>query len=261
MSHIWRESPRKWLERNGYGRLLEPFDRLIAEARAADVADPRGGAPSVTGGMATVKWARFRKGAGLDVSFERWCLRFGHEDLLAQWDAERNGALDPGDVTRCDARRVWWRCGRGHSWQAAVRTRSFDDSGCPYCGRRKALAGFNSAECLDAAIAKLWHPTRNGALRPGDVSDRTKDGIWFLCPDCGCEWRESLRSTREGSRRCPACAGGRQGFVVAGVSDLASVRPDVAAQLDPALNGGLEPDELSAHSCRQVWWRAACGHV
>lgn len=262
MSRIWRESPRKWLSRNGYGHLLEPFDRLVAEARAADAAaGDVGVSQRVIGGMATVKWARFRKGSGLDVGFEEWCLRFGHGDLLAQWDVERNGALSPGDVTRCDARRVWWRCARGHSWRVSVRRRAFDDCGCPYCGRRKALAGFNSAECLDAAIAKMWHPTRNGALRPGDVSDRTKDGVWFQCPECGCEWRESLRATLEGSRRCPACAGGRQGFLVAGVSDLAAARPDVAAQFDPALNGGLAPEDLAAYSGRRVWWRGACGHV
>ena len=84
--------------------------------------------------------------------------QFGHADLLAQWDEERNGPLKPSDVSRCDPARVWWRGERGHSWQLSVRTRAFNDAGCPYCGRRLTLEGFNSAECLDAGILHLWHP-------------------------------------------------------------------------------------------------------
>ena len=67
--------------------------------------------------------------------------------MLAQWDEERNGPLKPSDVSRC--------CECGHSWQLSVRTRAFSDVGCPYCGRRLTLEGFNSAECLDAGILRL----------------------------------------------------------------------------------------------------------
>lgn len=82
-------------------------------------------------------------------------MRFGHANLLAQWDEERNGPLKPSDVSRCDSARVWWRGECGYSWQLSVRTRAFNDAGCPYCGRRLALEGFNSAECLDVGILHL----------------------------------------------------------------------------------------------------------
>ena len=95
---------------------------------------------------------------------------------------------------------VWWRGECGHSWQLSVRTRAFNDAGCPYCGRRLTLEGFNSAGCLDAGILHLWHPTENGDLKPSQVSDRTAKRIWLQCPTCGCEWRESLRG---GSQREP----------------------------------------------------------
>ena len=121
--------------------------------------------------------------------------------MLAQWDEERNGSLKPSDVSRCDPARVWWRGERGHSWQLSERTRAFSDAGCPYCGRRLTLEGFNSAECLDAGILYLWHPTKNGDLKPSQVSDRTAKRIWLQCPTCGYEWRESLRGTRKGSRK------------------------------------------------------------
>lgn len=122
--------------------------------------------------------------------------QFGHADLLAQWDEERNGLLKPSDVSRCDPARVWWRGERGHSWQLSVRTRAFNDAGCPYCGRRLTLEGFNSAECLDVGILHLWHPIKNGDLKPSQVSDRTAKRIW----------RNARRAGTNGARACGGLA-------------------------------------------------------
>ena len=123
------------------------------------------------------------------------------------------------------------------------------------------LGGFNSAECLDAGILNLWHPTKNGDLRPSQVSDRTAKRIWLQCPTCGYEWRESLRGTRKESRKCPSCHGGRGHYLAKGSNDLGSKRPDVARQFDPELNGGLRAEGLHAHAGTMVWWRGPCGHV
>lgn len=142
-----------------------------------------------------------------------------------------------------------------------MRTRALNDAGCPYCGRRLTLEGFNSAECLDAGILHLWHPTKNGDLKPSQVSDRTAKRIWLQCPTCGYEWRESLRGTRKESRKCPSCHGGRGHYLAKGSNDLGSKRPDVARQLDPELNGGLRAEDLHAHAGAMVWWRGPCGHV
>lgn len=132
MTRIWRQDPRKWLEEHGRAELLAPFDSLVEEARAPDAADGRA-CHGIGRGKSSVKWSRFLREAELNVSFEEWCLRFGHADLLAQWDEERNGPLKPSDVSRCDSARVWWRGECGNSWQLSVRTRAFNDAGCPYC--------------------------------------------------------------------------------------------------------------------------------
>ena len=64
--------------------------------------------------------------------------QFGHADLLAQWDEERNGPLKPSDVSRCDSARVRWRGECGHVYQMAVRDRARAKPGyCPYCSGRK----------------------------------------------------------------------------------------------------------------------------
>ena len=156
---------------------------------------------------------------------------------------------------------MWWRGERGHSWQLSVRTRAFNDAGCPYCGKRLTLEGFNSAECLDAGILHLWHPIENGDSKPSQVSDRTAKRIWLQCPTCGYEWRESLRGTRKESRKCPSCHGGRGRYLAKGSNDLGSKRPDVARRLDPELNGGLRAEGLHAHAGAMAWWRGPCGRV
>ena len=68
----------------------------------------------------------------------------------------------------------------------------------PYCGRRLTLEGFNSAECLDAGILHLWHSTKNGDLKPSQVSDRTARGS-------GCNAR---RAGTNGVRACGGLAKG-----------------------------------------------------
>ena len=51
-----------------------------------------------------------------------------------------NGALTPQDVTRGSHKKVWWKCGAGHVWQAAVYARAREKSSeCPVClGRTRA---------------------------------------------------------------------------------------------------------------------------
>lgn len=57
--------------------------------------------------------------------------------LAAEWHPGRN-ALRPHEVTRASARRVVWRCERGHEWSAAVYQRTLSKTGCPGCYRAEA---------------------------------------------------------------------------------------------------------------------------
>ena len=57
-----------------------------------------------------------------------------HPKVAAQWDRELNGNLTPEMVSHGSSKKVWWRCGEGHVWQAVVfsRTRKHA-SDCPVC--------------------------------------------------------------------------------------------------------------------------------
>ena len=60
--------------------------------------------------------------------------------LMAEWNWEKNNelGLDPKTLTCGSHQKVWWKCEKGHEWQAIIQSRN-KGSGCPYCSGRKKL--------------------------------------------------------------------------------------------------------------------------
>ncbi len=130
-----------------------------------------------------------------------------YPQLAAEWDGERNGALLPEAVTANSNRKVWWLCGKGHSYAAPVAARTRNGSGCPYCANRKVMQGFNDLATLYPKVAAEWHPMLNGALTPEEVVAGSHRKVWWQC-SLGHVWKAAIYS-RTGNRLCgcPVCAG------------------------------------------------------
>ena len=64
-------------------------------------------------------------------------LQTVNPSLAAEWHPVKNGWLTPKTVTPGSSRKVWWRCVRGHDWEAIINSRSKGYGRCPYCRRRK----------------------------------------------------------------------------------------------------------------------------
>lgn len=181
-----------------------------------------------------------------------------HGWLAAQWHPTRNAELRPHQLTAASGRIVWWRCARGpdHEWQARPASRTSRDArgGCPFCrGRRVSVT--NSLATRFPEVAAQWHPTRNGRLRPSDVTARAGRYVWWKCPEGpDHEWRAVVGSRTNRGAGCPYCAGRR----VSVTNSLASRFPAVAAEWHPSRNGGLAPEQITPGSGRAVWWR--CRH-
>ncbi len=123
--------------------------------------------------------------------------------LATEWHRTRNGSITPNDVAANSSHKVWWGCAEGHEWQATIYNRR-RGSGCPYCTGRRLDKNLSLAVTAPE-IAREWHPTRNGLLTPRDVSERSKQSVWWICAR-GHE-RRSPVSARAGKRRlgCPIC--------------------------------------------------------
>lgn len=128
-------------------------------------------------------------------------------ELARQWCHEKNGALTPDRVSIYSNKNVWWQCERGHQWQVRISVRSFQNNGCPYCGNRKLLAGFNDLKTVEPLVAAQWHPTKNAPLEPTMVMAGSARRVWWKCSD-GHEWKAVIYSrTRGQACGCPICAG------------------------------------------------------
>ncbi|MBQ9756227.1 MAG: zinc-ribbon domain-containing protein, partial [Clostridia bacterium] len=44
--------------------------------------------------------------------------------LAKEWNHERNGVLKPENVLPNSDKKVWWKCDKGHEWQATISNRN-----------------------------------------------------------------------------------------------------------------------------------------
>ena len=135
---------------------------------------------------------------------ENGSLADRYPDIAAQWHPTKNGAVQPSEVTCSTRKMFWWKCVEGHEWDAPVveRTRS---KGCPICSGKRIVPGINDLATKMPALAKQWHPTKNGELKPSDVTVGSGKKVWWQCEMCGNEWAAVIGNRSKGSG-CPRCA-------------------------------------------------------
>lgn len=68
------------------------------------------------------------------MSFDKWCTINKEEEIEQEWDYVLN-KIDPCDVNALSNKKVWWRCGYGHSYKCRVKNRTVASpyADCPYC--------------------------------------------------------------------------------------------------------------------------------
>ena len=133
-------------------------------------------------------------------------------DIAKEWDQNKN-KLQPSKVGANSAEKVFWICPKGHSYQAAVFSRT-RGTGCPYCAGKKILQGFNDLATLFPGIASEWHPTKNGDLTAADVTAHSNKRVWWFCNKCGKEWQTTVSTrTYSGKDRGCQCRGSKKNYI------------------------------------------------
>ena len=56
--------------------------------------------------------------------------------LAKEWSREKNGNLSPENFTANSGQKVWWKCSKGHEWQATIHNRN-KQRGCPICNSER----------------------------------------------------------------------------------------------------------------------------
>lgn len=169
-------------------------------------------------------------------------LEVANPQLAEEWHPIKNGGLEPGMFSASTGEKVWWLGKCGHEWEAAIATRNAG-SGCPYCSGQYRLVGKNDLSSVSPELAKEWHPTKNGSLKPEDVGPNSNKKVWWI-GKCGHEW-QATPNQRNAGRGCPYCANRK---VLIGFNDLATIYPSIAEEWHPIKNGDLTPQMVTPGS-------------
>ena len=182
-----------------------------------------------------------------------------NKNILKTWDYEKNTDISPEQVTEGSTKKVWWKCEKGHSWQATIASRTNLGRGCPYCANKKVLAGYNDLATTNKDILKFWNYEKNTDISPTEITEFSHKKVWWKC-EKGHSWQQTvdvLTSSKTMASGCPVCCGKK---VEKGYNDLLFLYPEVAKEWCYELNK-LKPDEVVAGAKKMVWWKCELGHT
>lgn len=187
-------------------------------------------------------------------------------DVAEKWNVEKNGNLTPKMFSVSSNEIVWWKCPTcGNEWESSINSMTREGRfGCAICSREQQGKTFTkgvvkkvgSLAETNPELAEEWHPTKNGDLKPYDVTAGKFKSVWWLCKKCGFEWSASPNNRKKGVG-CPCCSGRVPKI---GVNDLETKFPEIAKEWDYEKNFPKKPNEFLPGSNKKVWWKCLlCG--
>lgn len=69
-------------------------------------------------------------------------ILFSNPQIANEWNYKKNGNLKPEHFVANSSKKVWWKCQKGHEWQATIGSRNRGNR-CPYCSGLYAIKGEN----------------------------------------------------------------------------------------------------------------------
>lgn len=180
-------------------------------------------------------------------------LQTMYPDIAKEWNIEKNEGSLPSSVYAKSAKKVWWQCCSGHQWMASISNRTTKGSKCPYCMGKIAIDGENDIKTIRPDLMAEWDWEKNPD--PSTLKLYSDKKVWWVCP-VGHNYLTSI-SNRSTGRGCPFCSGNK---LIKGQNDLASQRPDIAAEWDFEANGDVGPSDVFSVSGKKYSWQCSKGH-
>ena len=174
--------------------------------------------------------------------------------LALEWHYEKNADLIPERFTIGSGKKVWWKCTKGHEWQAVIRDR-IRNNGCPYCYGQHILKGENDLQTINPSLALEWDYEKNIGLTPRDVLPNSNQKVGWKCKK-GHNWIATVAGRHRG-HGCPYCSGR---LAIKGENDLQTLNPLLAQEWNYEKNNGLTPADVMPNSGKKVWWKCDKGH-
>ncbi|MDA2996716.1 MAG: zinc-ribbon domain-containing protein [Actinomycetota bacterium] len=173
----------------------------------------------------------------------------GFNDLATthpEISAEANG-WDPTLILSGTAKKLDWKCSKGHIWKASVNSRAGKlKTGCPYCSGRLVIEGETDLKTLFPKIAAQAH-----GWDPSKVNAGSKSKLEFQCAK-GHIYKTPIADRTSRGSGCSVCS---NKIIISGVNDLGTTHPAIACEAF-----GWDPTKIVAGSNKHFDWKCKDGH-
>lgn len=129
-----------------------------------------------------------------------------YPELMEEWDYKKNGDVNSYKILPKVAKRVWWKCDKGHEWDATINNRVRNKSGCPYCSGLRTIQGENDIVTTNPEILKEWDFDKNTKMTPQTIKAGSEVKVWWKCQKCGNSYKASPYARLKEGTACPYCA-------------------------------------------------------
>lgn len=179
-------------------------------------------------------------------------------NLTVEWNYEKNEGIKPSEVVAGSGKKVWWRCSKGHEWEAVISSRASKESSrkCPFCSGKRIIVGETDLQTTHPTIAKEWDYEKNYPLTPLDVSAGSEKNVWWK-GTCGHSWNAMIGNRTRLNGGCTVCSSHK---LLKGINDLQSLSPELSKEWHPTKNGVISPSDVFLHAGKKYWWMCAKGH-
>jgi len=181
-----------------------------------------------------------------------------NEKLVKEWHPTKNIDFHPEDFTLGSDKKVWWKCSNedDHEWQAVIKNRTKNLTGCPFCSGNKPSKTNNLS--LNSKLVSEWHPTKNLSLNPKRVNLYPKDFslgskkiVWWKCHKSDDhEWQASIGNRVNRDSNCPFCSGNKPSK-----TNNLFLNPKLVSEWHPTKNLELNPKDFTYGSKKKIWWK------
>lgn len=181
-----------------------------------------------------------------------------HPEWARQWHPQNR--VTPQEVTSTSGRRIRWldqAC--GHEWTQQPRRRPSAD--CFVCTGNTITPGVDDVVTLHPHITDYLAADLNRTIDLTTLSPGSGTYLMWRCPE-GHTWRRSIRRfltlPPPGASPCPYCNGS---LAIPGQTDLPTLHPEIAAQLNAAAHPADHLLGISPGSGLRVSWTCSKGHI
>lgn len=185
------------------------------------------------------------------VSKER-SLKFKFPDLVKEWHPIKN-KLSHNLYFPSSNHKVWWKCNKGHEWEATLWRRTVKKSKCPICSFRGLSQKFNF-KVLYPKISKEWDYKKNNKISAEFIHPKSHKNVWWKCSK-GHEFKMRVADRAIG-KNCSICAGKK----IIKENSFKYLFPEIAREWNHKKNKELKPENIGKGYYKKVWWKCKKNH-